>query len=95
MAGGPVDRNMPLIFIGGVPRSGTTLARAMLDAHPLVRCGEETRVIPRILSLRSHWKKSAKETLRLNEAGMTDEVSPRPGVGRERGWRGRAGGGTG
>jgi len=31
------DRNMPLIFIGGVPRSGTTLMRAMLDAHPDVR----------------------------------------------------------
>jgi hypothetical protein len=28
---------MPLIFIGGVPRSGTTLMRAMLDAHPDVR----------------------------------------------------------
>lgn len=31
------NRNMPLIFIGGVPRSGTTLMRAMLDAHPDVR----------------------------------------------------------
>lgn len=30
-------RGMPLIFIGGVPRSGTTLMRAMLDAHPDVR----------------------------------------------------------
>lgn len=30
-------RNMPLIFIGGVPRSGTTLMRALLDAHPEVR----------------------------------------------------------
>ncbi|XP_037091992.1 protein-tyrosine sulfotransferase-like isoform X2 [Pollicipes pollicipes] len=69
-----VDRDIPLIFIGGVPRSGTTLARAMLDAHPLVRCGEETRVIPRILSMHSHWKKSAKESLRLEEAGLDDEV---------------------
>lgn len=33
----PYDRKMPLIFIGGVPRSGTTLMRAMLDAHPEVR----------------------------------------------------------
>jgi hypothetical protein len=33
----PYDRYMPLIFIGGVPRSGTTLMRAMLDAHPEVR----------------------------------------------------------
>lgn len=67
-------RKMPLIFIGGVPRSGTTLMRAMLDAHPEVRCGQETRVIPRILQLRSHWMKSEKESLRLEEAGIGKEV---------------------
>jgi protein-tyrosine sulfotransferase len=67
-------RNMPLIFIGGVPRSGTTLMRAMLDAHPEVRCGQETRVIPRILQLRSHWMKSEKESMRLEEAGIHKEV---------------------
>ena len=49
------DRNSPIIFIGGVPRSGTTLMRAMLDAHPEVRCGEETRVVPRILQVRKHF----------------------------------------
>lgn len=65
---------MPLIFIGGVPRSGTTLMRAMLDAHPEVRCGQETRVIPRILQLRSHWMKSEKESMRLEEAGIGKEV---------------------
>ncbi|XP_034950098.1 protein-tyrosine sulfotransferase [Chelonus insularis] len=68
------DRNMPLIFIGGVPRSGTTLMRAMLDAHPDVRCGQETRIIPRILQMRSHWLKSHRESLRLAEAGITKEV---------------------
>lgn len=38
------------------------------------RCGQETRVIPRILQLRSHWLKSDKESLRLQEAGITKEV---------------------
>ncbi|KAK6016590.1 hypothetical protein OSTOST_17924 [Ostertagia ostertagi] len=43
---------------GGIPRSGTTLLRAMLDAHPDVRCGEETRVIPSILALVSKMKRN-------------------------------------
>lgn len=68
------DRQSPIIFIGGVPRSGTTLMRAMLDAHPEVRCGEETRVVPRILQMRSHWVKSPKESVRLEEAGLTADV---------------------
>ncbi|KAG8300864.1 peptidyl-tyrosine sulfation [Homalodisca vitripennis] len=38
---GPVkykyNQMSPLIFIGGYPRSGTTLMRAMLDAHPDIR----------------------------------------------------------
>jgi len=70
----PYGRSMPLIFIGGMPRSGTTLSRAMLDAHPDVRCGEETRVVPRLLQMRSHWMKSQKEAMRLEEAGITNEV---------------------
>ena len=45
------DRNSPIVFIGGLPESGTKLMRAMLDAHPEVRCGEETRVVPRILQV--------------------------------------------
>ena len=70
----PYNRNMPLIFVGGVPRSGTTLMRAMLDAHPGVRCGEETRIIPRIIYMRNQWTNSKKENERLKNAGMTDEI---------------------
>ena len=40
-----VDNRAP--YAGGHPRSGTTLMRAMLDAHTAVRCGEETRIVPR------------------------------------------------
>ncbi|XP_076435223.1 protein-tyrosine sulfotransferase 1-like [Babylonia areolata] len=65
---------MDMIFIGGMPRSGTTLMRVMLDAHPHVRCGEETRIIPRILSLRSHMEASPLEKRRLDAAGVTSEV---------------------
>ncbi|XP_067866446.1 protein-tyrosine sulfotransferase 1-like isoform X2 [Heterodontus francisci] len=68
------NKDMPLIFIGGVPRSGTTLMRAMLDAHPDVRCGEETRVIPRILAMKQMWSRSGREKQRLDEAGVTDAV---------------------
>lgn len=68
------DRMEPMIFIGGMPRSGTTLARVLLDAHPDIRCGEETRVLPRLLQMRGQWVKSQKEKMRLEEAGVTMEV---------------------
>merc|ERR1712142_246681 len=64
----------PFIFIGGHPRSGTTLVRAMLDSHQKIRCGEETRIIPRILQLRDHWYKSENEMHRLAQGGITDDV---------------------
>uniref|UniRef100_A0A672IGD9 Protein-tyrosine sulfotransferase n=1 Tax=Salarias fasciatus TaxID=181472 RepID=A0A672IGD9_SALFA len=43
-----------------VPRSGTTLMR--------------TRVIPRILAMKQMWSRSGREKMRLDEAGVTDEV---------------------
>ncbi|XP_028827783.1 LOW QUALITY PROTEIN: protein-tyrosine sulfotransferase 2 [Denticeps clupeoides] len=59
------SQNTPLVFVGGVPRSGTTLMRAMLDAHPDIRCGEETRVIPRLLSLRHAFERDGEEGVDL------------------------------
>ena len=68
------DRTVPLIWIGGVPRSGTTLMRALLDAHGDIRCGEETRVIPRILGIHSGMTKSELEMTRLKEAHIDEQV---------------------
>ena len=48
--------NSPLIFIGGYPRSGTTLMRAILDVHPSVSCGPETKIIPPLLSMIKKYK---------------------------------------
>jgi len=71
------SRNMPVVFVGGMPRSGTTLLRVMLDSHPDVRCGGETRVIPRVLNLRNSWLKAPFESQRLLEAGITPDVLDR------------------
>jgi protein-tyrosine sulfotransferase len=68
------SRDMPVVFIGGMPRSGTTLLRVMLDSHPDIRCGGETRVIPRLLNLRNSWLKAPFESQRLLEAGITADV---------------------
>lgn len=66
--------NKPYIFIGGVPSSGTTLLRVMLDAHPDIRCGEETRLVPRILQMRERWRRAGPEHERLKAAGLNDSV---------------------
>ena len=55
--------------------------RAILDVHPDVRCGEETRVIPRVLMARKGMKSEknvrdlflGKEAVSSNEAKKIDE----------------------
>lgn len=44
--------NGRLIFIGGSPRSGTTLVQNMLDSHPLVLGGPEFLHLPDLIELR-------------------------------------------
>lgn len=44
-------RALAPIFVGGCPRSGTTLLRVMLDSHPEIVCGPELRAIPALAAL--------------------------------------------
>jgi protein-tyrosine sulfotransferase len=44
-----------IIIIGGRPRSGTTLMRAIIDTDNTVKCGIETKIIPRLLHFISNW----------------------------------------
>ena len=68
------DRNLPLIFIGGTLRSGTTLMRSMLDAHPLIRCGTETRILHHIINLARSWKANGRLNSLLRNANITDDM---------------------
>jgi len=66
--------DVPVIWIGGVPRSGTTLMRVALDAHPHIECGAETRVIPRMLSVHAAMERSDAETAYLEAAGLSNDT---------------------
>ena len=55
------------IFIVGVPRSGTTLLAAMLNAHKKIACGNETHFFERLtgaiaahITSRRHWPDRAE-----------------------------------
>ena len=63
-----------MVFIGGVPRSGTTLMRAILDTHSQIHCGQETHLIPKMLNWKTKSTKSKIESKRLSEAGITPLV---------------------
>ena len=38
-----------MVWVGGQGRSGTTLVRAMLDAHPALNCGPETILLANLI----------------------------------------------
>lgn len=42
-----------LVFVGGCPRSGTTLVQNMLDSHPMVAGGPEFDHVPDLIAVRN------------------------------------------
>lgn len=52
----PPQRNTGFVFIGGAGRSGTTLLRAMLGAHPAIYCGPELKIVPALFGHRDAWR---------------------------------------
>lgn len=54
----PVNKGSRFIFVGGAPRSGTTLVQNMLDSHPDILGGPEFIHIPDIISLRNKLRAS-------------------------------------
>ena len=68
------NRSIDLIWVGGCPRSGTTLARAMLDAHQDIRCGEETHIIPLLMDFQARILNKEFMRKRMEEAKVTEDV---------------------
>ena len=68
------NASSPILFIGGVPKSGTTLMRVLLDIHPKLRCGPETHVIIDVLKLRYEWANFGHLKKRNEAAGITHKI---------------------
>ena len=66
------DGQSQFVFIGGAGRSGTTLFRAMLDAHQDIHCGPESKLVPAICMLRNEWWKTHQGDLKA--AGVNEEI---------------------
>ncbi len=66
------DGEPDFVFIGGAGRSGTTLFRSMLSAHPRFWCGPELKLVSAICGLRDQWLGNMGSDLR--EAGVTGQV---------------------
>lgn len=67
-----LDTSQDWIFIGGCPRSGTTLFRAMLNAHGRIYAGPETKVFRDLANIRDRWDREATHL-----AGVSSEMLDR------------------
>uniref|UniRef100_A0A915KRC4 Protein-tyrosine sulfotransferase n=1 Tax=Romanomermis culicivorax TaxID=13658 RepID=A0A915KRC4_ROMCU len=67
------DRQSRLVFIGGVPRSGTTMLRAMVEGHPSITCGEETGILVDLIKTFSIPLEQRSKTF-LTVSGITENM---------------------
>ena len=68
-AGGLHEPQAPAPFIVGVMRSGTTLLRLMLDAHPEVAIPPETHFVPRLIKQMRRGTRDADGVLEVITSG--------------------------
>jgi hypothetical protein len=74
----------PYFFVVGCPRSGTTLLRRMLDAHPrLAMMPRETHFIPRIYERRAGLTIEGEVTPAVVDELLADRHFARLGIDRE------------
>lgn len=67
-----MDRNNPVLFACGVPRSGTTLLQRMLNSHPELAIANDTHFIPRALEKTD--RKLVDRVLGGERVRLTDEL---------------------
>jgi sulfotransferase family protein len=70
----------PFVFLVGCPRSGTTLLRRMLDAHPEVAITPETHWIPELLDRRAERDVNGAVTKEMVQALSTHRKFARLGI---------------
>jgi hypothetical protein len=73
----------PYLFIVGCPRSGTTLLRRMVDAHPLVAVVDETRWIASFFERRAGLTYQGMVTPKLIHRLLDYDRFAKLGIGRE------------
>lgn len=70
------NKNLKLVFIGGLPGSGLDLMREFLNSHDKISCtnDESAHLLANMIARRKDWTRAKIEKERLKYAGMTDEV---------------------